>query len=572
MGFLDYAWLVSLQKDRRDTRILLDSSLNQPLLEQDDFGFTLRFPKIRFLSNGQMVFLGEKFAQNSAEKAKLGRLFRASILHLTAHTVAPLPKELIFANSSDSIPVAFVKSLVRDICANAYIRTWHSDSCYDISYANAMAYKRVKSSERIFSSSTRIMADVLFRINVGQAKGFLEPEEQQAANAIYREMAATKEAFLTLFSGKKISLTELLSEKTKNAAKLLGSFGPFFEAPSLPYTEQIGRCSIFADAEPSTSLDFENAFENSVEILGGSIPTDGSVESCWRKEQEVEALQAFDSEKHEEERREKSLLKIAPYVGETKFKSASFPEEDYSRYLRAKTLVQGASRRLLDVLRAALDYLDEDPRQEMGQLDLNIVIQAMASNKPATDVFMLDQYLKQSFAWSIVLDVSGSMKVRGEYARALAIAVAEAAKELMTDPTSWTFFGFSDRFYILKDNAESYSQRVRARIGGLKFEGLTYIPDAMYIAGKMLAKRFEEQRVLVVISDGWPYGYDKMPAELKNNVDDLLRKGVIVIGIGVETDRMSKFFRLNSSIYSPKDFVKKFGTVFNNASEKALET
>ena len=73
------------------------------------------------------------------------------------------------------------------------------------------------------------------------------------------------------------------------------------------------------------------------------------------------------------------------------------------------------------------------------------------------------------------------MQVKGEYGRALAIAVAEAAKELMTDPTSWTFFAFSDKFYVLKDSTESYSKRVRARIGGLKFEGLTYIPDAITI-------------------------------------------------------------------------------------------
>jgi nitric oxide reductase activation protein len=180
--------------------------------------------------------------------------------------------------------------------------------------------------------------------------------------------------------------------------------------------------------------------------------------------------------------------------------------------------------------------------------------------------------LKQSFAWSIVLDVSGSMKCRGEYARGLAIAVAEAAKELMMDATSWTFFAFSDKLYILKDSTESYSQRVRARIGGLRFEGLTYIPDAVYMAGRMLAKRFEEQRILVAISDGWPYGYDGMSIDLRKNVDELLRNGVIVIGIGVETDLMGNYFRLNSSVYSPKDLVKKFAQVFGDASEKARET
>jgi nitric oxide reductase activation protein len=164
------------------------------------------------------------------------------------------------------------------------------------------------------------------------------------------------------------------------------------------------------------------------------------------------------------------------------------------------------------------------------------------------------------------------MQVKGEYGRALAIAVAEAAKELMTDPTSWTFFAFSDKLYIVKDSTESYSKRVRARIGGLKFEGLTYIPDAIQMAGKMLAKRFEEQRCLIVISDGWPYGYPNMPMALKECVDDLLKKGVIVIGIGVETDRVGNFFQLHASVYTQKDLINKFGSVYAHASEKALET
>jgi nitric oxide reductase activation protein len=208
----------------------------------------------------------------------------------------------------------------------------------------------------------------------------------------------------------------------------------------------------------------------------------------------------------------------------------------------------------------------------MGQLDLQAVIQSLASNKPATDVFSLDEYLKPNFAWSIIFDVSNSMQVKGEYGRALAIAVAEAAKELMTDPTSWTFFAFSDRLFILKDSSESYSKRVRARIGGLKFEGLTFIPDAVQIAGKMLAKRFEEQRCLVVISDGWPYGYENMPLALKECVENMLRRGVIVLGIGVETDRMGKFFHLHSSIYQQRDLINKFGSTYANASAKALET
>lgn len=193
----------------------------------------------------------------------------------------------------------------------------------------------------------------------------------------------------------------------------------------------------------SASNDFEGTFIGSLEILGGFVPAIDNMEQLWRSEQEAEAFQAFESDKYQKERQEKIAAKISQYATSlTRFNSVSFPDEVYTQYLRAKSLLPRASRRLLDALRSALKLLDEDPRQEMGELDLSAVIQAMASNKPATDVFLLDEYLKYSFAWSVIFDVSSSMKVRGEYAWALAISVGEAARELMQDSTSWTFFRF----------------------------------------------------------------------------------------------------------------------------------
>jgi len=388
-------------------------------------------------------------------------------------------------------------------------------------------------------------------------------------NKIFDDLNALKEKFLGSIAGEKLDLESLFDEKVKSIKGLLEPFGPFLEVPSLRHAESNGNCSIYTDV--SGTDDFEGLFVQSLMSMGGSIPTFDSIDQCWRPEQDAESLQAFNSDYYQKQREEKILGKLAPYVALTRFKGLSFPEEDYTQYLRARTMVQGASRRLLDILRSAFNYLDEDPRQEMGQLDLAAVIQSLASNKPATDVFVLDEYLKPNFAWSLIYDVSNSMQVKGEYGRAIAIAVAEAAKELMTDPTSWTFFGFSDRLYILKDSSESYSKRVRARIGGLKFEGLTFLPDAIVLAGKMLAKRFEEQRCLIVVSDGWPYGYPNMPLALKECVDDLLRKGVIVIGVGVETKRMGNFFQPHVSVYTPKDLINKLGSAYANASQKDLK-
>jgi hypothetical protein len=571
VGFIDYAWAISPQKDDTKVKIIQDPNIDQPQLKEDDIGFTIKLPTPKFLENGSINFMSYNFDNNAAGKVRIGRLFRASIFHLSTHTLMPFSKEKIFPKKTDSNVETFVKSLITDTFVNVCLQEKCPTSLIDTAYANALAFQKIKAPSRIYTVSTRVMTSLLRKLWIDYPKTNPISDEDFLVDRIVMELTKLKGIFIDMVVNRKIEPEKTLEENYNRIMGLLDPLGPFLEAPSLRHTESLGPCSIYTDFG-SNAPPFEEYFISSLSLLGGTIQSVDNIDQLWRPEQDSESLQAFNSDQYQKQREEKILSKIESYLAITKFKSVSFPDEDYTQYLRARTLVQGASRRLLDVLRSAFNYLDEDPRQEMGQLDLTSVIQCLASNKPATDVFVLDEYLKPSFAWSILFDVSNSMQVKGEYGRALAIAVAEAAKELMLDATSWTFFAFSDKFYVLKDSSESYSKRVRARIGGLRFEGLTYIPDAIQVAGKMLAKRFEEQRCLIVISDGWPYGYAEMPLVLKKSVESLLNKGVIVIGIGVETDQMGKYFKLNSSVYTQKDLINKFGSLYANASAKALET
>jgi hypothetical protein len=572
MGFLEYAWTVSLQKDNMKLKIVLDPLLNQPSLTPDTFGFTANLPIARLLDDEHISFLGYVFASDADGKGKNGRLFRASVLHLTAHTLLPLPKDKIAPQlSSASIINVFSQSLVSNVLVNAYIQALQPEKLADLAYANALAFSKFKPAERILTPSTRIMAALLSKVNIGIAKGFLSPEQEKTVNDLMPKLMALKETFTESLTGTQIPLEELFDENAESITEALQPFGPFLEAPSLQYMEQTGLCSIFTETDRLSDREGIKVFRKSLETLGGTFPLDGDVNSCWKREQGIEALQAFDSDQHQRLKKEKILARVNQYTEGTRFKEINFPDEDYTQYLRARVFLQGGSRRLLDSLRVAQDALDEDPGKEMGQLDMTAVIQAIASKKPATDVFFKDEYLSKSFAWSILFDASASMQVKGEKARALAICVAEAAKELLMDPGSWTFFAFSDKFYVLKDSTEAYTRKVRARIGGLKFGGLTYMPDAIQVAGQILGKRYDEQRILVVISDGQPYGYANIPDALAESIDRLVKRGVIVIGVGVETDRMGDFFKLNAEVYSQKDLIKRFAKIFINASAAALE-
>jgi len=573
MGFKEYAWTLSIQKDDLKVRVRTDSNLDQPRFVLDEAGFTIGFPVPRIVDQDKMSYLGYEFPRNQTGKAKVGRLFRASVLHLTTHTLLPISSgKIALLTSTRCMPDSFAEATVGDLYVNSYISALYPDRLPDIAYANSLAFANMKPVERIFNPATRVMAALLTKLNIGTVKEILSSDEEKTLNQLNLVLSALKKTIFNSLSDKQVDLEEALTKAARELSEGLESYGPFLVAPSLPYTERISPCSVFLQREMPSEFETENTFRKSLETLGCTRPTEGSMNSYWKKEMDFEALQASDSEIHEKDREEKILSKLNEYVAGTNFNSVDFPEEDYTQYLRTRTLLAGGSRRLLDSLRVAQDALDEDPGKEMGQLDLTSVIQAILSKKPATDVFVKDEYLSKSFAWSIIFDVSASMGVKADFARALALVVAEATKELLMDPGSWTLFAFSDRFYVLKDSSEAYTQKVRARIGGLRFQGLTYMPDAIRVAGQILAKRYDEQRFLIVISDGWPYGYSNMSEALKESIDTVQKKGVIVLGIGVETEKMGELFKMSSPVYSQKDLIKRFSRIYNDSSAMALET
>jgi len=85
------------------------------------------------------------------------------------------------------------------------------------------------------------------------------------------------------------------------------------------------------------------------------------------------------------------------------------PPEDYHEYLRAKDIVGGSSRRLLNNFMQASNLEFEDIRKKYGVLDLSDAVQVVASKSDRSDVFLRDELMKQSFALVVLIDVSRSM-------------------------------------------------------------------------------------------------------------------------------------------------------------------
>ncbi len=197
MGFLDYAWSLSLQKDNMKTGIRIDQKLKQPILTHDKAGFNVTLPLPIISENEETEekttsFLGYIFPTDDMGKARVGRLFRACVYHLTTHTLMPVTERMTISKRRTTLD-RFTDSLVNDTYVNAYLGAWYPDKLADIAYANSLAYTKIKPVETIFSPATRIMTALLSKINMGTVKGTLQPEEEETVNQLTEKVGALKE-------------------------------------------------------------------------------------------------------------------------------------------------------------------------------------------------------------------------------------------------------------------------------------------------------------------------------------------------------------------------------------------
>jgi Mg-chelatase subunit ChlD len=574
VGYLEYAWSLFFKKDQFETKIRIDPKLKQPTLSHDEVGFVIVLPEPILYGDEEeesISFLGYQFPADSMGKLQVARLFKASIFHLSAH-VATSNFEAYskWEKQKNNRLAKFAESLVEDTKANAYILAGYPDKLVNIAFANSLAFKRMKPLGRIWNPATRAMAASLLQANLGVAKGNIRTEERKTVSQVVKKLRQLKDKVSESFAGEQVNLDNVGLKVADKIYHALERYGPVLEVPSLPHTEQLGRCTLFSQYQVQPDDGVGDVFNKCLTALGGEASGGESQQTMWKKVVEAEALQVFDSWSREKAKKEKILGRYEELMLLTRFKSIGFPNEDYTQYLRARANTRSETRRLITSLMVGFDALDEDPRKMYGVLDLQDIIQVTASKVPRLDVFMRDENISKSYAWVILLDASKSMSHIGDDARNLSMCLAETAKELLIDSTSWGIYAFNDRLFVLKDPTERYGPKTRARIGGLRFEGLTYMPDALQLAGEMLKKRSENLRLVTVLSDGWPYGYSNITVALAETLKVLEKAGIVVIGLGVKTNRMENFLRVNCNIKSMRDLTKKFSNLFMKASRGAV--
>jgi hypothetical protein len=557
LNFFDFAWSTALQVTKKsygELKVLLHDDLRYPYLGKDERGYVLHLIKPLRLDDSHVVFQGLKFnLQNPTHKKIIWYLFKASVYHLSLHALlSDFSIYSRWARGKQPSLSIFAVSLVEDAIVNKNLKRSFRWMLPEVTYANVISYLRMKNAEELSNDISRVMASVLLDFNVGKVKGTIKDEAITEVKAVTSMLQNIKE-------------NPTANEKIDYANKIydaLSLFGQTFEVPSLLYAESHGTNDLFYKERPPKEEEIQALLTETLQNTSSEFKDEQKLKSALQSLDGSDANLALTAWLEREKSQIKILNSYRESGKETEFEDFSFPVEDYAEFQRRREILSSPIRRILHQLRLLKNVSGEDFKQESGFVDLQEAIQVIASKSQRTDIFVREELQTREDAWSILIDASHSLNMFKGEVRGIALCLAEVAKMLILNQNSWGMYAFNNKFYIIKDFSEKYDARVRARIGGLTHGGFTFLPDAILLAAQALTRRLEEARVLVVVSDFFPTGYDDAEERLKDNIKKVERMGVGIIGIGVNSTAVKRYIRTYCVVEDPFDLMKKFTKAF----------
>lgn len=223
------------------------------------------------------------------------------------------------------------------------------------------------------------------------------------------------------------------------------------------------------------------------------------------------------------------------YVGITddlNFDTIEFAPENLGEYLRLKNATQIFLKKMSREIKMVPNIMDEGMPQDMGLLEMQAAIQAVASQNNSIQIFEQDDVRRAEESWAIILDTSSSMRLKFDEMKKFAVVLGEAANEVNARNGKWGFFTFNNNFGIVKDHNEKYDQTVKSRVGGIEISGLSFIGDAVKLCTRILAKETIEKKYIFLVTDGQQVGTLGNNKDMEKAVIEARKHGITVIGIG----------------------------------------
>jgi Nitric oxide reductase activation protein len=263
--------------------------------------------------------------------------------------------------------------------------------------------------------------------------------------------------------------------------------------------------------------------------------------------------------------REKIIEKLMQATRNLNFSNVMFPNCDYASFFRMHAELSPDIRKITERVRLVKNAFDENTFQEFGNIDLQLAIQAIASQSGRNDIFARDEELMKDETWSILIDSSKSLSGSSNELRAIGICLAETAHSILGS-SPWGMFAFSDELHCIKDFTEKYDNLIKARIGGLKMSGLSHIPDAIRACANLVKPHSKDRNFMILVSDGVPSGYSKIEEEFGVSVKELSHQGISLIAIGIGSGSLKKTVRTARIVEKPTDIAKEFMSVYMGMS------
>lgn len=576
MKLYESAWflaydLTGIEQD--SLKILIRDSTPFPFLTKDQIGYVLCLPNLKKVDEDVVEYQGLTLSLKDAlHNQIIWSLFKASVYYLSLYTIvydANAYKEIL--KGKNEVIALNAINLIEDATITAYIKTFYQSLLTEIIFSDTISYLLLKPTQFIRNEAVRLAASVLSCYKTGLVKGSLSEVMLKDTNNLVNMLRMLEVETAKVFSEQKIlsnsknlkvkSINNVNNElKSKIFSEIYSSLTKYSigasEVPSFLYMNHPTKTSIFNNNIVVPSHDkVWSTFNEVVNRLGIRINLN------------VNALQNESAQNimdwFSKERKAEKIIQKYRLLGEnTRFKDFKFPEEDYTEFLRRKIKHSKTIRRITNRLAMFYNVSGDDFRREAGFIDLQEAIQVIASKSRRSDIFMEDTLRYRAQSWAILVDVSLSLRQFAGEVKDIVLCLTEVSRKLFSDNRSLGIFAFDDKFYIVKDFTENHSRTVSARIGGIQHSGMTYMSDAVKLTVKALRSQFEEEKILIVVSDGHPTGYKGIVEDTKEEVAEAIRRGLNVIGIGVDSSGIKEFFPTYCIVRTPYELMKKFADTF----------
>ena len=247
------------------------------------------------------------------------------------------------------------------------------------------------------------------------------------------------------------------------------------------------------------------------------------------------------------------------------FDTVVIPPGNLHNYLQIKSRTLPMLRRIRQQIRMIANLTDDPKIDQIGYVDMQMAIQAIAGEGQSQDIFERDELRRGEEAWVILVDRSASLKLRFEQIKEFTVCISESANDLTGKSDAWALYSFDNNFQILKDFKEKYNREVQARIGSLENGGLSLLPDAIELANRILTDDPRERKYLFVITDGSPSGYERIQEAFSKIVKKAEVSGTTLVAIGVSKG-ITKKFRNSARGTDLKQLVAKFITAYRTVA------